>query len=104
MPKPPRKPRPESRAVKEPVQVYLDAGDRAVLDGVAERTGLSRAEVLRRGLRAWAAQQQGEAGPMLRFIREMSALDWPLDTPADLAVHHDRYLGESHMDRHEGAR
>lgn len=36
---------------REPFQVHLDAADRTLLDDVAERTGWSRAEILRRGLR-----------------------------------------------------
>ena len=90
------------KAVKEPVQVYLDAGDRAVLEGVAERTGLSRAEVLRRGLRAYAVQQQGGEGPMLQFIRKMAASDWP-DGPSDMGLNHDKYLAEIYLDTHEDA-
>jgi hypothetical protein len=99
----PGRARRKPKAVKEPVQVYLDAGDRAVLEGVAERTGLSRAEVLRRGLRSYAVQQQGGEGPMLQFIRKMAASDWPADTPRDLAANHDKYLAEIYMDTHEDA-
>ena len=99
----PRKPRSKPKAVKEPIQVYLDAGDRAVLDGVAGRSGLSRAEVLRRGLRAYAAQQQGDEGPMMQFIRKVAAEKWPDDTPSDMALNHDKYLAEIYMDTHEDA-
>ena len=91
------------KAVREPVQVYLDVADRSVLDDVAARTGLSRAEVLRRGLRAYAVQQQGDEGPMLRFIRRMAASEWPADTPSDMGVNHDKYLAVSYMDTHEDA-
>ena len=40
----PRKP---ARRVREPIQVYLDADERALLERVARETGLSRAEILR---------------------------------------------------------
>lgn len=90
------------KAVKEPIQVYLDAGDRAVLEGVAESTGLSRAEVLRRGLRAYAMQQQGGEGPMLQFIRKMAESDWPAG-PSDMGLNHDKYLAEAYLDTHEDA-
>ena len=43
------------RRVREPVQVYLDPDDRAILLQIAERTALSQAEILRRGLRRLAA-------------------------------------------------
>lgn len=36
----------ERSKVREPFQVYLDPADRTLLDEVAERTGLSRAEIL----------------------------------------------------------
>jgi hypothetical protein len=96
------RPRTKSKAVKEPIQVYLDAADRTVLDGVAERTGLSRAEVLRRGLRSYAAQQQGSEGPMLRLIRELSAQDWG-HVPTDMGINHDKYLAEAYLDTHADA-
>jgi len=89
------------QVVKEPVQVYLDRGDRAILDRVSAAAGLSRAEVLRRGLRSFAAQQQGGEGPMLRFVRKMAASEWPADTPSDLGLNHDKYLCEIYMDTHE---
>jgi hypothetical protein len=41
---------------KRPVQVYLDARDRKLLDRLASRTGLSRAETIREALRRWAAE------------------------------------------------
>ena len=89
------------QVVKEPVQVYLDRGDRAILDRVSAEAGLSRAEVLRRGLRSFAAQQQGGEGPMMRFMRKMAASEWPADTPSDLGLNHDKYLCEIYMDTHE---
>lgn len=36
--------------VREPIQVYLDRGERAALDRLARELDVSRAEVLRRGL------------------------------------------------------
>jgi len=89
------------QVVKEPVQVYLDRGDRAILDRVSAEAGLSRAEVLRRGLRSFAAQEQGGEGPMMRFMRKMAASEWPADTPSDLGLNHDKYLCEIYMDTHE---
>lgn len=89
-------------AVREPVQVYLTRGERTMLDRTAEQTGLSRAEVLRRGLRAFATKHQGRDGPMERFMRELTATPWP-PGPSDLALNHDKYLAEIYMDTHEDA-
>jgi hypothetical protein len=36
--------------VREPIQVYLTADERAELDGAARNMGVSRSEVLRRGI------------------------------------------------------
>ncbi len=81
--------RPRSK-VREPVQLYVDADDRALLDAVAARTGLACAEVLRRGLRAFAGQVLTEHGPG-------SSLDTIIGMlgeghPPDLAARHDEYL------------
>ncbi len=53
---------PKSRA-REPVQVYLDPPDRLLLEQVAQKTGLTRAEVLRRGLRRLAERTLAERAP-----------------------------------------
>ena len=85
--------------VREPVQVYLASDDRAMLDGLAERTGLSRAEILRRGIRSFAAEQSDGQSPMLQFLLSLKGEDWP----ADIAERHDDYLVESYLDNHEDA-
>jgi len=41
-----------ARSVREPIQVYLSSDERDDLDRVARSLGISRSEVLRRGLRA----------------------------------------------------
>ena len=73
--------------VREPVQVYLAPDDRDLLQRLAEETGLSKAEILRRGIRSYAAEHQ-PASPMLRFLDEAGAGKWP----ADVAARHDEYL------------
>ncbi|MFH1765705.1 MAG: CopG family transcriptional regulator [Gemmatimonadota bacterium] len=40
------------KTVREPIQVYLTAQERAELDQVAQKMGISRSEALRRGVRA----------------------------------------------------
>lgn len=87
----------QARGVREPLQVYLSAEERAQLDDLAEATGLSRAEVLRRGIRSFAAEQQGAQSPMLEWIRKHG--DTPV--PSDLGLRHDDYLAEAYEDTHE---
>jgi hypothetical protein len=87
------------RAVREPIQVYLDTDERAMLDRVASEAGLSRAEVLRRGLRAYAVEQSSERSPMLEFMEWMKQQDF--DLPADLAERHDDYLARAYEDLHD---
>ncbi len=74
------------------MQLYVDADDRALLDAVAARTGLARAEVLRRGLRAFAGQVLTELGPGSSLDALIGALG--KGQPADLAARHDEYLIE----------
>lgn len=48
--------------VREPIQVYLSTTERVRLDRLASSLGISRSEVLRRGLEALAqAEQPGDA-------------------------------------------
>ena len=47
------------KRVREPVQVYTEPDDKALLDQLAAETSLSRAELLRRGLRRIAADLRG---------------------------------------------
>lgn len=88
----------DSRAVREPLQVYLDRDDRAMLDRLARETGLSRAEVLRRGIRSFAAEHAPTTSPMLEFLRSIRGDDWP----TDLGERHDDYLADAYLDAHEG--
>jgi len=84
--------------VREPLQVYLSAAERAQLDLLSRQTGLSRAEILRRGIRSYAAERQGVHSPMLEFIGKYG--DTPV--PPDLGSRHDDYLAEAYEDTHEG--
>jgi len=61
-----------ARSVREPIQVYLTSQERDLLDRCAAELGVSRSEVLRRGLRAVgdpegaataAAERQGVLEP-----------------------------------------
>jgi hypothetical protein len=44
-----------ARSVREPIQVYLTADERAELDEAARKLGVSRSEALRRGISAMRA-------------------------------------------------
>ena len=54
--------------VREPIQVYLTTAERERLDRVAKRLGVSRSEVLRRGLEEFAERDSDAAREEL--IRE----------------------------------
>lgn len=81
------------RSVREPVQVYMEPPDRALLERAAVASGLSRAEVLRRGLHRFAAEILADVSPALAFL-ESAASDTLPDAPTDVAVRHDDYLAD----------
>jgi hypothetical protein len=84
--------------------VYLDERDRALLERVATETGLSRAEVLRRGLRSLAAQTQEDALPGGSLRAVIGVLGTAHAVPADLAEQHDAYLARGDTKRARRAR
>ena len=98
MPRAPKKKK--NAAVREPIQVYLTRPDRALLDSVAKKTGLSRAEVLRRGLRRIGAEVLEEDNPVLSFLDAMTKEEWPADMPDDVAERHDSYLAQAYTNVH----
>jgi hypothetical protein len=83
--------------IREPLQVYMTPDERRLLDTLSSETGLSRAEILRRGLRSFAAERGGDDGPMQSFIRSVRDHRWP----ADIATAHDEHLAEAYADRHK---
>ena len=93
-----------SGRVKEPVQVYLDETDRDLLEQVARRTGLPRAEVLRRGLRQLAQTELAERRPGWSLDVLIGAMGDDPRLPADLSVRHDEYLYGGGYDRLYGPR
>lgn len=80
-----------SRAEGAPTQVYLDESDQSLLERVARVTGLPRAEVLRRGLRRYAAELCANESPALAFLNDESGAS-SSEAPADVALRHDDYL------------
>ena len=77
------------------MQVYLSGPDRDLLEKIAGKTGWSRAEVLRRGVRRVAAEVLGDESPMLAYLKESVAAEWPSDVPQDIAERHDVYLTDA---------
>lgn len=73
---------------KRPIQVFLDPEDRALLERVAKRLGLSMAETLRLALRHLAAEESAEEDPLMKL---MGIIDDP-NIPTDLSTRHDEYF------------
>jgi hypothetical protein len=81
--------RSKPRVVREPMQVYLTPDESSLLARLAKEEGISKAEVLRRGVRSYA-REQGAESPMLRLVREVAT-----DTaPEGVAADHDTVLAE----------
>jgi hypothetical protein len=86
---------PESRPkwVREPLQVYLAEEERRLLDQLAREAGVSRAEILRRGIAAVAREREPwDASPVLGFVRRVGTEAERL--PPDVASPHDDYLAD----------
>ncbi len=90
----PRRPALPPSRVREPVQVYLEADDSALLARLAATAGLSKAEVMRRGMRAFARDAAMES-PMLQFVASGADGDWPTHVAAD----HDAVLADAYRGR-----
>ena len=86
--------------VREPVQVYLAPPDRDRLAALAERFGLTKSEVLRRGLAALEREAtDAEQHPLMRLFRIADAEEDrgpPVDY--DVVLEHDRAIAE-HVER-----
>lgn len=79
--------------VREPIQVYLSPEDRWLLDELAAGLGVSRAEVLRRGVRG-LADAAGRAGsPMLDLVDRLAHDEWP----EAAALRHDELLAVEYL-------
>jgi hypothetical protein len=81
-----------AKGVREPVQVYLDERDRDLLEELTARSALSRAELLRLGLRRLSAEMltEGKRGGSLDSL--IGVLDAAPQVPRNLAAKHDDYL------------
>ena len=78
--------------VREPVQAYLDRADFELLAEVAERTSLSKTEVIRQAIRRFAQSLELAARPGAGLAALTASLDAARDVPTDLAARHDDYL------------
>jgi hypothetical protein len=78
---------------KIPIQVYLDARDRRLLDELSARHGLSMAEIVRLAIRRWSRDERMEEDPVLALIGTLdnAAL------PPDLSTRHDEYAVRAEM-------
>jgi hypothetical protein len=63
-----------------------------VLYQAAAASGLSKAEILRRGLRRFAAELLAEDSPALSFLESVSSIEKTI--PTDVALRHDDYLAD----------
>lgn len=88
---------PKHRLVREPLQIYMDSDERRLLDKLSESTGLSRAEILRQGLRQFATQQAGNDGPMETLMRRLREKPFA----ARIAADHDDELASAYIDKHQ---
>jgi hypothetical protein len=83
---------------RQQVVVYLDERDRALLERVAEKTGLAKTEIFRQGLRRFADERLSrKPGSSLADLIATARED---PFPSDVAEHHDHYLyGGGYGDR-----
>jgi hypothetical protein len=84
--------RSRTERVRDPVQVYLGQEDVGLLNRLAEESGLSKAEILRRGVRSYARELSSTASPMSGFLAAVTGLSWT--GPAE--VDHDAVLADEH--------
>jgi hypothetical protein len=83
--------RKEPGKVPEQVVVYMDESDRNLLEEVVKKTGLSRTELFRRGLRQIAGQvlPGRRPGGAFEYLIANARND---GFPADVSERHDFYL------------
>lgn len=87
------------RRVREQVVVYLDARDRALLEEMAEATGLPRTELFRRGLRRLAEEVLTEKRPGYS-LEYLVATASDTSFPPDISERHDYYLYGGGYEKH----
>jgi Arc/MetJ-type ribon-helix-helix transcriptional regulator len=82
--------------VSEPVQVYLDTGDRARLERLVVQLDATKSDVLRRALSALEQQLTDPAShPALRMIGLAAGHERRMDPAFNAASGHDAFLADS---------
>jgi len=81
--------------VAEPIQVYLDHAQRRRLERLAGELGLSKSDVVRRGLEALERQMADPAEHPALAIIGIASRETGKAPDYDVAREHDRYLAES---------
>jgi hypothetical protein len=82
---------PRAKRVREPIQVYLTGAERTTLDRLARELGVSRAEVLRRGIEMLGSQRARSFHEV--FDTLVGALSVP-GAATDLAERHDDHAAD----------
>lgn len=90
----------KSMRVREQAVVYMSAGDRELLERLAEETGLPRTELFRRGLRRLAEEMLSERAPG-SSVDFLVGLAETTEGPLDLSERHDDYLYGREHDAHD---
>ncbi len=85
----------------EPVQVYLDAGDRERLERLRKRLDTTKSAVLRQALRALEQQLKDPSRHPALSVIGMAANDAGPAVGYDIAREHDRYLADLQETRSE---
>lgn len=71
--------------------MYLAGDDSALLNQLAKETGLSKAEILRRGVRSYAREYGADRQrPMLKFLSTITE-----SGPRSVAAGHNKHLAEA---------
>ncbi len=81
--------------MKKPFQLYLDQRDHSLLEGLAQRLGLSMAETVREAVRRWVVEEAGTDDPVLGLIGSID----DAELPTDLSTRHDDYAVEGYPAR-----
>jgi hypothetical protein len=87
------KPKRPSR-VAEPVQVYLDHPDHALLDNLVGQLGSNKSDVLRRGLAALERELSDPAQHPVLGVIGIASAETVKPATYDVAREHDRYFAD----------
>jgi metal-responsive CopG/Arc/MetJ family transcriptional regulator len=75
-------------------QIQLTAEQAEYLEEIAEKEGVSKAEIIRRALDRWVLEK-GPLGENQRWEQSMEAIGC-LDDAGDVSVEHDQYLKDAY--------